>query len=344
MRILNNLDLAGNELQNARIQNLAVAPVNPVVGQIYFNTSDGYNTLYIWNGTKWVDALKQGTEMNVNDIISLLASVEVEGTGLNADLLDGKHANEFQAKLNVTGIVKGSAGNYIAAVAGIDYAPATSGAGILKANGAGGFADAVEGIDYVGVEHKHKISDITDVNYNGAYVENKVNLAILGSDGMIPSANLPSYVDDVIDIITVADTAPLTASVGDKYVNTSDNKIYTWLSSSTWDSGVALETGKIYISTDTAHQWRYSGSTLVDLSAGSATLHKFIGECIGDGVTKTFNINHGLNTKDVVINVYDKRNNDTILVDTVRTNDVNIAVNFAVAPQVGDEYRVVIIA
>lgn len=53
MRILANLDLAKNELQNARIQNLAAVPANPVTGQIYYNTTD--KTVYVWTGGIWLD-------------------------------------------------------------------------------------------------------------------------------------------------------------------------------------------------------------------------------------------------------------------------------------------------
>ena len=53
-----HINLDGNELQNAVIQNLSTAPQNPAAGQFYFDTTD--DTLYVFNGTDWVDALSQG--------------------------------------------------------------------------------------------------------------------------------------------------------------------------------------------------------------------------------------------------------------------------------------------
>ncbi len=44
---LQNINLNKNELQNARVQNLAAAPASPKLGQIYFSTNGGENCVYI---------------------------------------------------------------------------------------------------------------------------------------------------------------------------------------------------------------------------------------------------------------------------------------------------------
>lgn len=53
MKFVTNLDLQGNQLLNARIQQLASAPAGPVTGQLYYNTVS--NRLFAYSGTSWVD-------------------------------------------------------------------------------------------------------------------------------------------------------------------------------------------------------------------------------------------------------------------------------------------------
>lgn len=51
-QFLVSINLNKNEILNARLQNLATAPSNPAVGQIYFDTTD--DEIRIWTGSEWI--------------------------------------------------------------------------------------------------------------------------------------------------------------------------------------------------------------------------------------------------------------------------------------------------
>lgn len=78
MKYITNIDLNKNELQNARVQNLATAPSNPVVGQIYFNTTD--HTGYIYDGTTWRD---------IAQIVDLSTKQDTLVSGTNIKTING---------------------------------------------------------------------------------------------------------------------------------------------------------------------------------------------------------------------------------------------------------------
>ena len=60
------------------------------------------------------------------------------------------------------------------------------------------------------------------------------------------------------------------------------------------------------------------------------------------GVATSYAIAHGLNTRDVTVNVYDNATYDTVETDVVRTDANTVTVSFAVAPT-SNAYRVVIV-
>jgi hypothetical protein len=100
MKILSSLDLSKNELQNARIQNLATAPANPVPGQIFFHTGD--QVFYGWDGTAWVDL---GQELDGSEIVSLInaSTSTVDDDNLSAaanDAITKRHAHSNKATLD----------------------------------------------------------------------------------------------------------------------------------------------------------------------------------------------------------------------------------------------------
>lgn len=95
-------------------------------------------------------------------------------------------------------------------------------------------------------------------------------VATLDSVGKVPSAQLPSYVDDVLEVRDfVGGKANIPTSgltVGWLYYVTGEKKIYRATSATAVDGGSTPETGKIYVTADDNKTYRWSGSDLVEIS------------------------------------------------------------------------------
>lgn len=95
MDFLSNLNLNKNELQNARIQNLAKEPASPVAGQMYFNATD--KTLYVWTGTEWRNALYIYT----GETLTAALKLKIDGIAEGATKVEASKANGY-IKINGT--------------------------------------------------------------------------------------------------------------------------------------------------------------------------------------------------------------------------------------------------
>jgi hypothetical protein len=143
---------------------LAVQTASNTTGFVTAPSSSG--TYLSWNGTALTWATPAGTGdvvgpsgATANQIVLFDGStgklVKAAGTtgvlkaasGVISAAVSG---TDFAPPTSGTGILKGdNAGGFSTASSGIDYAPATTGTSILKANGSGGFANATAGTDYV---------------------------------------------------------------------------------------------------------------------------------------------------------------------------------------------------
>jgi hypothetical protein len=101
---LSNLNLSKNELQNARIQNLASAPSSPAVGQIYYNTGD--SNLYVYDGSNWVDLTSQGVTYTAGTGLTLTSTT----FSVNYGTTSGTAAEGNDSRLSDSRTPTGSAG------------------------------------------------------------------------------------------------------------------------------------------------------------------------------------------------------------------------------------------
>lgn len=330
MKILTNLDLLKNQIQNAVIQPLAIPPTNPAQGQFYYNSND--NFVYIYNGSSWGPiGVVYNQESTTGAVITGLSSngtvtttnvVNLTLTGYNPvesgyvtngmTFQDALAALDTAVKNAVAGggevnqnawsyiIVPSQSTNSTEEVVGnvspinIDASTKTdtfiieSGDQWIIVNGeeasktitlghkfsgvSSGQYGAATSIPQINVDVAGHITSVTNVEIVGAqYITNLTSdvqeqlnskisssekgvpngVATLGSDGLVPSAQLPSYVDDVVEAYIVGSTA-LQAD---------------WLSANQGGPALTPETGKIYvIMTEGQYQnqqYRWGGTVYV---------------------------------------------------------------------------------
>ena len=97
-----NVDLNKNELQNARIQNLAAAPSAPVIGQIYFDTT--LDKLRAYTAAGWINA--DGTDLPNGSVTSAkIADLTIVDGDISASaaIALSKLATDPLARANHTG-------------------------------------------------------------------------------------------------------------------------------------------------------------------------------------------------------------------------------------------------
>lgn len=159
-------------------------------------------------------------------------------------------------------------------------------------------------------------------------------VVLLDDDTLIPSKFLPSYVDDVIDLLGgIVESTPTSGmTAGYKYYVTSTKKIFT---ASSATSGITSDpiSDVIYVVPDDingAIMYRWSGTTLVEIVNG--------GIVIGTTTGTAFDGARGLNNENILKSVPNKLITDVSVIAQGLNDDVIIRTTYSERTNNDDSY------
>jgi len=115
-------------------------------------------------------------------------------------------------------------------------------------------------IDAAGLQHFKTKQDAFNVT----------QFVALDANGVAKAEQLPSYVDDVID------------------VHVEDGKFYSDNAGVKGTELTQVERGKIYIDIDTGAQYRWSGSQMVQIGSALSTADRAVNDADGNSITATY--------------------------------------------------------
>ena len=174
-------------------------------------------------------------------------------------------------------------------------------------------------------------SDILTYLYNA---NSSGGVVLLDDDTLIPSRFLPSYVDDVIDLLGgIVESTPTSGmTAGYKYYVTSTKKIFT---ASSATSGITSDpiSDVIYVVPDDingAIMYRWSGTTLVEIVNG--------GIVIGTTTGTAFDGARGLNNENILKSVPNKLITDVSVIAQGSNDDVIIRTTYSERTNNDDSY------
>ena len=324
INFLNNLDLNKNQLQNAVIQVLAVAPSNPVSGQIYYDSTD--NNIYYFNGTIWTSFSGDITEITTTTANQLtvtngagpivqLAMVTATVANNSTALATGDQIYDFVIGTPISSLATATADVDMGSNKLINVTdPTANQDAATKA-----YVDSavVGGLTYKGAY---------DAATNTPDLDSATNIAILIGDTYTVTADGLFFTEQVrIGDFLIAEEN-MAASGGSALSKWTVVQSNVDIATAAATSGAAVKGIAGYDSADFT----------VDATGYVQLVTKAFKASIGNGAALSYTVTHNLNSFDVIVQLYDASSYDTVYADVIRTSANVVTVNFTTAPTTND--------
>lgn len=291
MKSISNLDLRGHQIKQVLAENIAFADIpDATLNESRFIYDTTNKAILYSNGTKWVNVSKSDIQFVSNGVISV----------------DGTNITVFQIATSGDVTVNASKQAIIGTNKVINTKLAKMPAKTLKGNNTSSTANAddltvAEVLTMLGIDLTALNNKVSDVKVNGVSVvtggvanidldtalsEFKTSLKIgqanglatLDSTGKVPSTQLPSYVDDVMEVYATYTTS---ATGG-----LSNIQLY---SDAAHQNEITPEAGKIYVNItedEPPYQFRWAGTEYIAIITGGLIIGTVSGTAADGGIAK----------------------------------------------------------
>lgn len=317
-KFLASIDLAQNELQNARVQNLASAPGTPVIGQIYYNTTTG--RFEFRGAAAWIDptarANHSGSQLasTVSDFDTQVRTSRLDqiAVPLAAVSINGQKITNLGAPTVATDAA--TMGYVDSVVNGTDWKQSVRVASTADVAAISGLL-TLDGITVVAGE-RVLLKNQTTASANGVYV------AASGAWTRSTDADVNAEVTAGLSVMVTEGTTQADTqwrlTTNDSIVLGTTALVFAQIGAGTaYAAGSGIGIAGNIISIDTA-----------------VVVRKFAGT-IGDGVATSIAVNHALGTLDVHVQVYEVATGATIECDVTRGTTNQVTLGFVLAPAAG---------